>query len=341
MTLAQRWAELTEGSPRIRPVDAAKILGVSEAELVETKLGAGAQRLRPDWPALFGGLPGCGPLMALTRNASCVHERTGVYNPPQLYGQMGLVVGEDIDLRLFLSRWASAFAVEVPHGRGSLASIQIFDRSGLAVHKIYCRAESDVEAWTALVAALAVDAPDSALEITPAQLQEDRPDEDIDAPGLRAGWEALKDTHDFFGLLQRFGVGRLQALRLGGASLSREVEVGAVDRIFKGAAESGLPVMVFVGNPGCLQIHTGPVQRLVPMEGWLNVMDPHFNLHLRVSDIASAWWVRKPTVDGDVHSLELFDAQAQLIAQIFGKRKPGIPEDPGWTLLLDGASVSR
>jgi hypothetical protein len=42
-----------------------------------------------------------------------------------------------------------------------------------------------------------------------------------------------------------------------------------------------MPVMIFVGNMGCIQIHGGPVEKIVPMGPWINVMDPRFNLHLR------------------------------------------------------------
>jgi hypothetical protein len=37
--------------------------------------------------------------------------------------------------------------------------------------------------------------------------------------------------------------------------------------------------MCFVGNRGCIQIHTGPVKNIKIMGPWLNVMDPGFNLH--------------------------------------------------------------
>ena len=46
--------------------------------------------------------------------------------------------------------------------------------------------------------------------------------------------------------------------------------------------------------------------------------------------IAEAWVVRKPTTDGTVTALELFDAEGEVIAQLFGKRKPGIPELEDW-----------
>jgi putative hemin transport protein len=88
--------------------------------------------------------------------------------------------------------------------------------------------------------------------------------------------------------------------------------------------------MVFVGNPGIIQIHTGPVRKLVDHGEWFNVLDPDFNLHLREPAIVQSWVVRKPTEDGTVTSLELFNAADELIATIFGKRKPGIPEMEEW-----------
>jgi putative hemin transport protein len=94
--------------------------------------------------------------------------------------------------------------------------------------------------------------------------------------------------------------------------------------------------MVFVGNPGCIQIHTGPVARIVPMGPWINVMDPGFNLHLRADHVREAWVVRKPTSDGIVTSLELFDATGETIALLFGARKPGKPEDERWRELVAG-----
>jgi putative hemin transport protein len=81
---------------------------------------------------------------------------------------------------------------------------------------------------------------------------------------------------------------------------------------------------------------TGPVRRVQVMRPWLNVLDPGFNLHLREDHIASAWVVRKPTSDGLVTSLELFDARGETIAMFFGERKPGRPELCAWRTLVEG-----
>ena len=135
--------------------------------------------------------------------------------------------------------------------------------------------------------------------------------------------------------LRRTGAGREQALRLAGEDLARRVEPGAVQPLLEAAAAGAVPIMCFVGNPGCIQIFSGSVERIVPMGPWLNVLDPDFNLHLRADRVAAAWVVVKPTrLRGAITSLELFDAVGETIALLFSKRKPGQPELAPWPELL-------
>jgi putative hemin transport protein len=93
--------------------------------------------------------------------------------------------------------------------------------------------------------------------------------------------------------------------------------------------------MVFVGNPGMLQIHSGPIHKVMLTESWINVMDPRFNLHLQMDCVAQAWIVRKPTDDGIVTSVELFNKDGEAIAMFFGERKPGKPELSTWRNLVE------
>ena len=53
----------------------------------------------------------------------------------------------------------------------------------------------------------------------------------------------------------------------------------------------------------------------------------------------STWRVVKPTVDGPVHSIELFDHEGGLMAQFFGRRKPGTPEDERWRALVSALAT--
>ncbi len=328
--------------------DIAAQLGVSEGELIAAHVqapqgaheGLRARRVQGPWPALVVALEAAGEVMALTRNTSCVHEKTGVYRDSSAAGppgrEMGLVLGGAIDLRLFYRHWQHGFAVDERSPRGLQRSLQLFDASGTAVHKVFARDGTDLEAWGDLVFKhlAAEQEPGLVVHKAPAKTAE-TPDAQIDVPALREGWSSLRDTHEIFGLLGRHGVSRTQALRLADPAFAQRVELGAARELLQGAALAAVPVMVFVGNPGVIQIHSGPVQRVQVTGPWLNVMDPGFNLHLREDHIHQAWAVRKPTSDGLVSSLELFDAAGETIAMFFGERKPGRPELCAWRQLLD------
>jgi putative hemin transport protein len=323
--------------PSKRPIDQAAALGVSEGEwLTGHQADATVIRLRLPAADILQALPTLGPVMALTRNPSCVHEKDGAYANIEVSGAMGLVLNHDIDLRLFLNSWAHAFAVDTPLDDGRIrSSLQFFDQSGTAIHKIFARPATDMDSWRALVADFTIHGPPGPMvAVAPKPASADRPDAEIDLDGLRQGWWKLSDVHDFFALLRKTGVSRLQAMRLAGDPFARPIPPERVRWLLEQAAAREVPIMCFVGNRGCIQIHSGPIRRVVPMGPWLNILDPGFNLHLRADRIAHVFAVWKPQADSAVHSIELFDAAGELICQVFGERKPGRPELEDWKALV-------
>ena len=124
-------------------------------------------------------------------------------------------------------------------------------------------------------------------------------------------------------------------MRLAEPGFVQALPVTCVKDLLETAASTGTPLMVFVGNHGMLQIHSGPIHKVMSVEPWINVMDPRFNLHLQMDSVAQAWLVRKPTDDGIVTSVELFNDDGEAIAMFFGERKPGKPELGTWRALAD------
>lgn len=331
--LKQRIAQHKIENPHAHARDVALALGVSEADLLITRLGDGVVVLDARYKELFEGLGALGSVKTMTRNSTAVLERWGAFESVKIDGAMGQVVGEEIDLRLFLRSWKSAFAVEEPSPKGVRRSLQIFDTHGVSAHKIYLEDGAHLEAYQALVEAHWTEIAPEAYAPEPAP-KEEVADEQIDAVGLRAAWDAMTNTHEFFGLLRRFNVSRPQALRLGGDERAHPVSARSLALALGGAAEGELPIMIFVGNRGVIQIHTGEIRNVQRMHGWLNILDPRCNLHVREEGIASAWIVRKPTSDGIVTSFELYDARGENVLLMFGKRKPGMTEDPRWRDLV-------
>jgi putative hemin transport protein len=322
---------------KLRNREAAHALGISEGEALAAFTGEHVTRLEPDFVELYEQMPQLGSVMALTRNEAAVHEKDGVFEDMSHDGLMGLVLGADIDLRVFYRNWASGFAVREEGARGLQKSLQFFDATGHAVHKIFLREHSNHAAFDAFVERWQMrdQVPGLMLgEIAPPPAV--LPDSDIDVPAFHAAWDAMTDTHQFFGILRKFKLARTQALRLAERRYAHPVAADSLQGLLEKAAGTALPIMVFVGNRGMIQIHTGPVKTIRATGPWLNVLDPGFNLHLRSDLVASAWVVRKPTSDGIVTSLELFDANGESIAMLFGARKPGTPELEGWRGLIAG-----
>ena len=341
--LRARERRMRDAAPAaIRMRDAAERLGAPEAALLEARIGEGAARrlAAPEGEGglarILAGLPALGPVMCLTRNDHCVHEKTGVVAAPEFFGTMGQVVGQAVDLRIFSEHWATAYALEETTETGPRRSLQFFDPCGDAVLKIWSREGTDMEAWTALAATHESKAAPPPVYAPRPAAKPDRPDSAVDVQALRSDWAALTHSHEFHKLLRRHDLSRLQALRLVGPDFARPLAPEAAAAALQGAAEGATPLMVFVANRGCVQIHSGPVDRIVPMGPWLNVLDPGFNLHLRTDRAASSWLVRKPGMRGDVHSLELFAADGAAIVQIFGERKAGETERDDWRALARG-----
>ncbi|WP_257668690.1 hemin-degrading factor [Parapedobacter tibetensis] len=335
ISLKEQYQSFKAENPKVRIRDAAKQLGVSEADLVA--VGDNNIALKADFETMLKEIKTLGHVMALTRNDHAVHERKGIYTKATFNGHIGLVVNPDIDLRLFMNAWHFGFAVS----EGERRSLQFFDKDGTAVHKIYLTEQSDVQAYETLVANYQVVVQGEALQTTTIDKSiVENPDGEINVAGFRQAWLDLKDTHHFFGLLRDFGVARRQAMRLAPEGHATPISVASLKRILEGVSERDLEIMVFIGSRGCIQIHTGKVKKLLQTGPWFNVLDPEFNMHLREDGIESVWLVKKPTEDGTVTSLEAFDAEGNVIVQFFGKRKPRIPEREDWRQVVTDYAVT-
>lgn len=282
--------------------------------------------------------------MSLTRNDSCILEHKGRFQKIDIIGNgsysMATVIGP-IETRVFFNSWKYAFAVTEEKSDRLLKSIQVFDRSGEAITKIYLQEKSDEKAYEKIISDFRSLDQNPDLDVQPYPHEELSTAVETDA--FLGDWSSLKDTHDFFAILRKHKVSRYDAIEIAAGRFTYAVDpLVSPHRILELASSQKIPIMIFAGNRGNLQIHQGKVRTIRVLdrghagpERWLNILDPDFNMHLKQNNVHSAWVVKKPTTDGDVTSVELFDSGKNLIAQFFGLRKPGIPELDGWKKLVN------
>jgi putative hemin transport protein len=346
-TLREAWRGIQQAKPGIRIREAAKELGTSEAELLATKVGEQVIRLQGPWGELLKRFKTLGRVMSLTRNDACILEHKGSFQNIDVMGEgaraMATVIGP-IETRVFFSAWYVAFAVTEEKTERVLKSIQIFDKAGEAITKIYLQEKSDENAYEKIIEDFR--SPDQHPDLDVTAYAKEEFATSIDQHAFLDDWSALKDTHEFFGMIRKHKIHRYHAIELAAGKFSYEINAAmSAKQILDAASASKFPIMIFAGNRGNLQIHQGKVRTIRVLERghggpatWLNILDPDFNMHLRMDLVNTAWVVKKPTTDGEVTAVELFDKEKNLIAQFFGLRKPGIPEREEWRQLVESLS---
>ncbi len=339
-SLQQQYATLIKNKPALRQRDAAEKLNISESESVHEQLGVTSIKLRPAFKDILNDLPALGYIMNLTRNAFAVHERKGCYQNINFNGPMVLVISDDkkIDLRLFLMHWAHVYAVRQPTNSGERYSLQFFNHAGVAIQKIFLQPDSDIYQFEQLIEKYHDKNRHTAIDIhTETEENVDNSDNDVDIESFTNDWKNMKDVHEFFGLLRKYGMSSQQAFHLRVTDYAEQFSASHLQAILEDAASGDITMMCFVGNKVSIQIFSGNINRVKRLEEWLNILDPEFNLHLMTTGIDDAWLVRKPTFDGIVTSLELYDTNGNQIVQFFGKGIEGYREHPDWKQLAESA----
>ncbi|RYZ54567.1 MAG: hemin-degrading factor [Proteobacteria bacterium] len=332
---ASRLAAFRATNHGARPYDIAQAMEVSELQvLLHSGESMATTIIDTTWPDLFDKIPSLGRCMALTRNDSTVSEVKGTYGKASFHGPMGLVHHDTIDLRLFSSNWAFSVAVEQQKGGDILRSIQIFDKHGKAVHKIYPQGISDA-AWDEFVSGFKVRTIAMSDILPPLEAAKLSAVRDFDVEKLKDDWSKLQDTHDFHMLLGSHKIGRLPAFEVVGEEFARKVDINVLVDVLQAARKEEIKFMIFVGNGRMIQIRSGTIKETRTLGSWFNILDPDFNLHVNMSKLESAWIVNKPSRHGLVRSVEVFDAQGEVAVTLFGYRTEELAVDPKWSELLD------
>jgi putative hemin transport protein len=352
--LAERWSTLRTEQPKLQIRDAAKTLGVSEAELLATGIGKTVTRLNDTEFApndVMQRALDLGKVMALTRNENAVIERTGVAtrakpqeptgdaekdkeNAARFRAVAGGYLGGEIDLRPSFKNWKHGFAVVQPGKDGVVSrSLQFFDASGMAVHKVYVKSDAGIPVFDRIVADFRHPQKNGDLHIAKAAAKPvEKADSAIDVKEFQLAWKEMTDVHQFNRIVGEFGLSREQAMRLAPEGLVTKVSPAGMRQLLDEAARQQLPIMAFLGNGAVTQIFSGKIVKTAASGDWYNVLDPEFNLHVRESALKTGYVVQR----AGVTSVEFFDKDGELAVTFFGERERAKPQPQAWTDIARG-----
>lgn len=327
--LYQAWAQFTKENPKVRIRDAAKQLGVSEAQLVATRCGETSTRLRNDYDGIFSELESFGELLAITRNDTVVHETRGEYLSMRKRGNVAMFFKPGLDTRFFFDNWSSVFAVN----ENERFSIQFFDRHGQAAHKIYMTEHTDLARYNRLVEKFRANDQYAQLMIDP--IPSKSLPAYLDGERLRADWAAIKNVHQASTIIRSSGCGDHQSVyRELGIDYACPLKPASIENLLQTFAERQLEIMIFAMGQYAVQSYGGKITETLYTGPWFNILDEKFNLHLRYDDIDAVWLIRKPSDDGWITSLDVFDKEGRELMVICANRSRGYPEREEWTKTL-------
>ncbi|MBQ0330450.1 hemin-degrading factor [Providencia rettgeri] len=312
-------------------------LNISEAQLLHCRVGQdNVQRLSGKMPDILQSLASIGVAKGVTRNEYAVNIQIGQYDNARLSSHVGLFLNpRALDLRMFFAQWRSAFSLVEETTEGLCHSIQFFDKHGDALHKVFTTKSTNLDAWQTLIKQYITS------ENRPLTIHEVKPfsERSIDrelAQKLEQEWRNMTDVHQFFTILKNNNLSRQQVFRVVSRKLAWQVPRSALSGLLSLAHQAQNEIMLFVGNRGCVQIFTGKISEITSLTventqtHWLNIIGPNCKLHIIENGIAECWVTRKPTKDGFVTSLEVFDTQGNQIIQMYGQRTEGTPEQDEW-----------
>lgn len=316
----------------------AVLLNVSEAQLIHCRVGNdNVQRLSGKPADILQELTTIGQAKGITRNNYVVSIQTGEYSNPRFSDHGGLFLNpKALDLRMFFAQWNSVFALAEATSEGTRHSIQFFDKHGDSLHKAYATDDTDMVAWQALIERYSTSENHPIAPKVISSFSEQEISAEL-ASQLEQQWRDMTNVHQFFGILKKHNLSRQQVFRVVSRELAWQVPTNALSELLSLAYNAQNEVMLFVGNRGCVQIFTGKINNLSSLTtestqiDWLNISNENFKLHIIENGIAECWVTRKPTKDGFVTSLEVFDAQGNQIIQMYGQRIEGTPEQIEWS----------
>lgn len=301
-----------QATANVRAREAARQLGVSEAQYVALGGADTVSRLNHHFASLLEQLTDVGELMALTRNDAMVFEHHGIYERSLYQRETLIMKSAAISLRLRLKNWAYGFKV---NEKGRI-SLQFFNAAGQAVHKIYTTDLTDMKAFDALLKEFEMPLAQIDLGIrsnrAPSLPQAHKL---LDLIALRLDWQRLNSVPHFEALLKAYKLTRPQVYQHV-LEAANALEPNILKPLLTLISQQQLEVRMCVANSGAVQIHNGKINKLLEMGPWFNVLDPKFNLHAQCDLVVSNWCVYKPFDLNNIGSIEFFNQYHELLLSI-------------------------
>ena len=241
----------------LRTFDIAKQINVTEAELLSVRLNSNLKYLSiPDPSDFFHEIQKFKKIMLLTRNEYVVHEK--IISPQKLeftFEKNYFLKYENLPLIQFHDKlWTYAFSEYKNHNNRDLRSFQLFNNYGDSLLKIFLKSKES-DHFNKIVKKYSVD---YNYECQNLGFNDHMGKNNV---GLSLASEFLE----------------LSFLK----SDMRVEDEKAIRKILEFSSKHQINIGIYVLGNSSIQYHFEKINKVVDYADWLNVLDSHFNLHLK------------------------------------------------------------
>ena len=285
--LKLNWVNFQKNNPKIRIRDAAKSLGVSEADLLCTEIGNDVNYLKIDDTSKFiAEILKLDQIMMLTRNESVVHELT--VSPLEI-NFVGNCITDRHQLPLLEFNHTilkHVFYQKKIHASKELRSFQIFSKNGKSCIKFFLKGPNENK-FDELGNLYKANYNYTLLN----EMSHSRPDSLISKNGL---------ANDFNNSSTNGSILKQKALSI----------------ILKKCAKHQCPIEIEVFGIGVRQYYRGQIKKVVNFGPWENILDKEFNLHVLSNEIDKVL-SKEIKISAKLHYIfDFFDNRADLVMRI-------------------------
>tara|TARA_Y100000590_G_scaffold192032_1_gene218378 strand:- start:350 stop:1324 length:975 start_codon:yes stop_codon:yes gene_type:complete len=276
-----------EKNKKIRIRDAAKQLGVSEAELLSTEIGSDIYYLSNlNIKGLIENILSADKIMSLIRSDIVVHEKNISCDTINLNNNNSLIFDDGTLLLNFkLDSFKHVFYERKNHNKRELRSFQFFNKAGQSLLKIYLKGHSS-KLFDDLGEKYKVD--------YGYELQE------IDDSIIKKTKNTLSNIDMYF---SKNIYDSIEKRKLSDKKIFR--------KILEYASEKDFPFQIHALGMDAIQYHRGTVKNILDYGPWINVIDKSFNIHVLENSLYETYLYKFLKNNTYYYSIEFFDKMNQ------------------------------
>lgn len=230
----------------------------------------------------------------------------------------------NIDTRLFTAKWRFVYATE----QDKIICLNFFSRYGDLVYRVCSTTVEQYPLFKDFISEF-TDKDNSTVNITES-FTKLKYTKLIDKQVLTQKWSEMTNVHQASKIFKYHGNDPTAVYTALGENYARKISTEKLIQFFNLIVENKLKIMMFSRNYAAVQCYVGDIPKLAVLGYEINISITDFDFMMDTNKLGDIWLVTKPTENGFVNSISIFDKEDNEVLILTDKRTRGDAENADW-----------